>query len=298
MAEECIPRIEPCLNFCNYLQRSLNEILRQLEQQTPEHNYENNFDFSLYRLEQLLGLVLQAQQTWPNLVTDGLIASISRAYDTLSSEAFKMTEREKPHTEDSGKPGRPPFKIPKETIELYLMYGFSKSKVAEMLGVSRKTVTRRMEEFGMKDSYERHSNITDPELDIKVADVFKSFPNCGIRRMRGFLSSQGFRIQWDRIRNSMWRIDPAGLILRSLQLNIVSRRKYSVAGPLALWHMDGNHKLIRWGFVIHGCIDGYSRRIMFLHCSTNNRATTVLRLFEESVEQFGLPSRVRADHGG
>ena len=112
MAEECVPRVEQCMNICNYVQRSLNEILCQLEeQQTPEHNRDNSFDFILYRLEQLLGLVLQGQQTWLNLVTDGLITSMSRACDTLSSVTFKNIEREQQHTEDSGKPDRPPFKI-------------------------------------------------------------------------------------------------------------------------------------------------------------------------------------------
>ena len=37
---------------------------------------------------------------------------------------------------------------------------------------------------------------------------------------------------------------------------------------------------------------------MYLRCSTNNRASTVSRLFQEAVEQWGLPSRVRSDHGG
>ena len=28
-----------------------------------------------------------------------------------------------------------------------------------------------------------------------------------------------------------------------------------------IWHIDGNHKLIRWRFVVHRGIDGYSRMI-------------------------------------
>ena len=55
--------------------------------------------------------------------------------------------------------------------------------------------------------------------------------------------------------------------------------------------------LIRWGIVIHGFIDGYSRLITGLRASDNNRADTVLSLFHSAISQYGVPSRLRGDHG-
>ena len=47
----------------------------------------------------------------------------------------------------------------------------------------------------------------------------------------------------------------------------------------------------------HAGIDGYSRLIVYMKCSTNNRAATVLDEFLKGVQRFGLPSRVRSDYG-
>ena len=49
--------------------------------------------------------------------------------------------------------------------------------------------------------------------------------------------------------------------------------------------------------VIHGCIDGLSRCIIYLNVHDNNRATTVLSCFQWAT-QWRHPSRVRADNGG
>ena len=50
--------------------------------------------------------------------------------------------------------------------------------------------------------------------------------------------------------------------------------------------------------VVHGGIDGYSRMVVYLECSTNNRSLTVYKLFREAVATYGIPSRVRSGKGG
>ena len=49
--------------------------------------------------------------------------------------------------------------------------------------------------------------------------------------------------------------------------------------------------------MIHGCVDGFSRVITYLHCSTNNKAETVLQLFFQAGQKYGLSSKMRSDHG-
>lgn len=50
--------------------------------------------------------------------------------------------------------------------------------------------------------------------------------------------------------------------------------------------------------MVHGGVDGFSRFIVYLRCSTNNRSDTVLQQFHNAVTEYGLPDRVRSDKGG
>lgn len=68
--------------------------------------------------------------------------------------------------------------------------------------------------------------------------------------------------------------------------------------PNFIWHIDGTHKLVRWKFVVHAAIDGYSRFVPYCRCSSNNLADIVLHLFQNAVSKYGTPLKVRSDQGG
>ena len=114
--------------------------------------------------------------------------------------------------------------------------------------------------------------------------------------MQGHLVRVRIRVTRSALNASIHCVDHGGTVER--WRHVVHRRVYSVAHPNALWHIDGQHKLIRWRFVIHAAVDGFSRTITYIKCADNNRAPTVLQLFSESVAQFGLPDQVRSDDGG
>ena len=59
------------------------------------------------------------------------------------------------------------------------------------MGISRKTVTRHIDAFGLNDSLPHYTSIENDTPDSVVQDILRDFPNCGIRRMKGFLSAQG-----------------------------------------------------------------------------------------------------------
>ena len=62
--------------------------------------------------------------------------------------------------------------------------------------------------------------------------------------MDGLLRQRGIRITQSCLREAMHHVDPHGITVRFSDL--IHRQKYHVPGPQALWHLDGNHKLIRY----------------------------------------------------
>ena len=129
-------------------------------------------------------------------------------------------------------------------------------KISEAIGISRDTLRLYLK---ANDIYCRYSEISDPDLENLVRQFKLSRPNSGFHYLTGFLQEQGIRVQARQVKEALHRVDRVGRVLR--YHTAISRRRYEVSGPNKLWHMDGHHKLIRWGAVIHGIIDGFDRLV-------------------------------------
>ena len=104
-------------------------------------------------------------------------------------------------------------------------------------------------------------------------------------------------VRRDTVMEALRVIDPEGVSIR--KRHRLKRRKYSVPGPNFLWHIDGWDKLKPYGFCVHGCIDGFSRRLLWLEVrSTNKNPTVVVQFFLDTVSQLGgVPRMLRMDKG-
>ena len=190
--------------------------------------------------------------------------------------------------------GRPRVDVDLDDVEFLCSLKMSLTKVASLLDVSRSTIYRRMIEDGrVIGSY---TAITNTALDALIQTVKVDHPNDGEVMMAGQLARIGVRVTRARLRASIHRVDPHGVAERSRR--VIHRRVYSVPHANYVWHIDSNHKLIRWRMVIHGAIDGFSRKILYLKCANDNKASTVVSFFSHAASKFGLPAKVRSDKGG
>lgn len=91
--------------------------------------------------------------------------------------------------------------------------------------------------------------------------------------------------------------DPAGVAIR--RQHSLRRRTYTSMGPNYMWHADGHDKLKRYGFCIHGCIDGFSRRMIWVECaSTNNNSAVICYYYMSALRELkGCPFKLRTDCG-
>ena len=79
----------------------------------------------------------------------------------------------------------------------------------------------------------------------------------------------------------------------------LKQRKYRNKGPNYVWHMDGNDKLRPFVFYVDGSIDGFSRKIIWLHVADANKDPAVIAYyFLKEVEVInGTATKIRADLG-
>lgn len=107
----------------------------------------------------------------------------------------------------------------------------------------------------------------------------------------------GINIDKETVRHLLGVLDPIGLEYRSRRR--LRRRLYRGRGPNFIWHLDSYDKLKPFGICINGCVDGYSRKVVWLEAyTTNSNPRVIAGYYMQTVrKEMGCPRVIRSDFG-
>lgn len=123
-------------------------------------------------------------------------------------------------------------------------------------------------------------------------------PAClGIDKCTKKIRQMGYVTDKETVRFALKTMGPTGV--SQLSRHRLRRRQYISQGPNYAWHIDGYDKLKPYGFAIHGAIDGYSRKMIWLTvAATNNNPNVVATYYVRSVNKLQIvPRLIRTDRG-
>ena len=167
--------------------------------------------------------------------------------------------------------------------------------VVDSIIISRSTLKRKLRRLRL---YRRrnYSNICDVALFI-FNELQNSGQLHGYRWMFQKCKQSGLSVSRDIVYQLLKILDPDGILKRKRRR--LHRRPYVSKGPDYVWHVDSYDKLKPYGIGINGCIDGFSRHIIWLEANlTNSDPKVIGNYFIEAVRcRKGCPRRVRADMG-
>ena len=121
--------------------------------------------------------------------------------------------------------GRPKVEINIDNVEFLRSLKFSWGRIADIIGVSRSTLMRRIHDEGVV--IETFSNISDEQLFVRRIKV--QHPYDGERLMISHLACEGVHAQRAWLRGSIHRIDPIYTAIR--RSVAIQRRVYHSNGP-------------------------------------------------------------------
>ncbi|XP_051794230.1 endophilin-B2-like isoform X8 [Acanthochromis polyacanthus] len=119
----------------------------------------------------------------------------------------------------------------------------------------------------------------------------------GYRWMFTKCQENGLKVKKEEVRLILAKLDPEGSAFR--QQRRLYRRQYFSKRPNHIWHIDSYDKLKPFGVCINGCIDGFSRKVIWLNAyKTSSDPKVIGGYFVEALETLGkCPKLVCTDRG-
>lgn len=191
-----------------------------------------------------------------------------------------------------------------DLIKMYFQNGFTYKEILILL-LSRHNITlslSHLKQILTKLNLRRRQGVTYASIQVTAEAIINEMGDSGqclgYRTMwRRLIKDHGLNVKRSTVMELLRELDPEGNASR--KAHRLKRRRYILKGPNNVWHIDGYDKLKPYGFCIHGCIDGYSRRLIWLKVSSsNNNPRLIAKYYLDTLKQMKCTPRiVRADYG-
>jgi hypothetical protein len=191
-----------------------------------------------------------------------------------------------------------------DLIVMYHQLGFSYDEILALLAdhhmiiVSKRTLHRTLRSHKLYRRVNlRNASSVDEVLAVVERLLNQSGSMHGYRWFHARCIQQHVLVAREDIRLILGILDPEGVCARRARR--LRRRQYYANGPNFVWHIDGYDKVKPYGLCIHGCIDGYSRYIVWMRVfRTNNNPDVVGTYYISALqERKAAPRFVRGDRG-
>ena len=187
-------------------------------------------------------------------------------------------------------------------IKCYFNNGFEYEEILGHLArfgihISKSTLLRRLKSYGLSLRRGCISRVLHENVRKRIQDIIDGpGSNGGYPTVWHTLRIAGFQIPRNDVQSLLKELDLNGVELRQGR-KLLRRRQYCNSGPNYAWHIDGYDKLKPFGFPIHGCIDGFSRKILWLRVSKSNKSPDRIASMYLNAENGSCPMELETDLG-
>lgn len=226
MVDGLYSQLHNCTTTLQYLLLTMEVLLHDDEDNEPDNDFELD--------EDILSVVNKLQHLDSILRYKVLPEIECRKECSMSVAEVPLPRQNQPMQQRTGRRGRPSFVLDSEQVVQLRCMGFHWEQIANIVGVSVRTLHRKRKEADINDA-RQFSAISDEELCSQLAEIKLEFPDVGERMALGIFRSKGMIIPRRRIREAFHLIDPINTSMR--WHTRIKRRTYSVPGPMSLWHI-------------------------------------------------------------
>ena len=194
---KCFAKVEKVLNYRTEIARILEIFelyMRQNSAKTTLHEWRYH---TQSEMKSILICILGTLKTHD-------VSNRYAKWDLALSDNISFTNRQNAHIVGDflntlrriqGPRGAPHYDIPEHVLRSLVECHFGAHDIAKLLGVSIRTIRRRMSDYGIS-VLSTYRGLSDYDLENEIISIISEFPHVGYRTISAILITKGHRVKF------------------------------------------------------------------------------------------------------